>query len=164
MVSNLVEKTQLEKPFLHDPWIRGMNHTDLSRVVAIERENYDYPWGGAIFRDCLRVGYYCRVHTLEDHVVGYGILSVAAGEAHIMNICIAQDFHRRGYGQKMLNHLLLLAGKSNVTITYLEVRPTNKGAISLYYANGFEQIGVRKKYYAAKHGREDALVLARHFT
>lgn len=141
---------------------RGMSLADLPTIVAMERENYDYPWGEGIFRDCLRAGYHCRVQLVGDQPVAYGILAVAAGEAHVLNICVAGNRHRQGYGQNMVGHLLDIARKCNVSIAYLEVRPSNHGAIRLYQANGFSKIGVRKKYYAASNGREDALVLARH--
>ena len=144
--------------------IRGMERDDLPGVLAIERENYQYPWGEGIFRDCMRVGYYCRVLVLDEELLGYGILSVIAGEAHILNICISKKLHRHGLGQKMLDHLVSLARKSSAVIVFLEVRPTNTGAIALYRANGFDQIGVRKKYYASRQGREDALVLALQFS
>jgi ribosomal-protein-alanine N-acetyltransferase len=60
----------------------------------------------------------------------------------------------------LLEHLLTLALAANATIVLLEVRKSNKAAIALYEKYGFKRLGVRKGYYPAANGREDALVLA----
>ena len=69
--------------------IRPMTEADVSEVFTIERASYQFPWSEGIFRDCLRVGYVCRVLTLESQVIGYGVMSVGAGEAHVLNLCVA---------------------------------------------------------------------------
>ncbi len=69
-------------------FIRSMNHEDLSIVSDIERQSYEFPWSHGVFRDCVLAGYQCVVLERDDEVVGYSILSIAAGEAHILNICI----------------------------------------------------------------------------
>ena len=87
-------------------------------------------------------------------------MSTGASEAHILNLCIAQDYRRRGLGQRLLEHMLDAAKLSNVGTVFLEVRPSNDGAIALYDKMGFNQIGTRRDYYPAKVGREDAIILA----
>jgi ribosomal-protein-alanine N-acetyltransferase len=67
-----------------------MVESDVSDVVATERASYQFPWSEGIFRDCLRVGYVCRVVTVEEQVVAYGVMSVGAGEAHILNLCVLE--------------------------------------------------------------------------
>jgi [ribosomal protein S18]-alanine N-acetyltransferase len=139
--------------------IRPMVESDVSDVVATERASYQFPWSEGIFRDCLRVGYICRVVTVEDRVVGYGVMSVGAGEAHILNLCIREAFRCRGVGRRLLSYLLERAAASGMGEVFLEVRPSNTAAIRLYQSLGFEPVGTRRGYYQAVGGREDAAVL-----
>ncbi len=139
--------------------IRPMIEADLPAVGALEREAYLFPWSEAIFRDCLRVGYLCRVIDLAGVAVGFGIMSAGAGEAHVLNICVRSDLRCRGIGARMLEYLLDRAYAAGMLEAFLEVRPSNVGAIRLYQAAGFEQVGTRRGYYQAVGGREDAAVL-----
>ena len=139
--------------------IRAMLEPDVSSVVAIERAAYQFPWSEGIFRDCLRVGYVCRVACAEDDVIGYGVMSVGAGEAHILNLCIDAHFRCRGVGRRMLEYLVDRARAAGMGEAFLEVRPSNTAAIRLYQSLGFEHVGIRRGYYQAVGGREDASVL-----
>jgi ribosomal-protein-alanine N-acetyltransferase len=139
--------------------IRTMVDTDVLSVVAIERASYQFPWSEGIFRDCLRVGYVCRVACVGDEVVGYGVMSVGAGEAHILNLCVNGHFRCRGVGRRMLDYLVERARAAGMGEAFLEVRPSNTAAIRLYQSIGFEQVGIRRGYYQAIGGREDASVL-----
>lgn len=140
--------------------IRPMTLDDLDEVVRIEQSIYNFPWTRGIFRDCLHVGYSCWVLQLDGHVHAYGILSMGAGEAHVLTLCVNPALQRRGYGQMMLDYLLQVARQHQAQSIYLEVRPSNNGAIALYQRTGFTEIGMRPGYYPAEHGREDALVMA----
>jgi ribosomal-protein-alanine N-acetyltransferase len=139
--------------------IRPMTEPDVPEVVAIERASYQFPWSEGIFRDCLRVGYVCRVVALRGETVGYGVMSVGAGEAHILNLCVHAEVRCRGIGRRLLAYLVERAAASGMGEAYLEVRPSNTGAIRLYQSLGFEQVGIRRGYYQAVGGREDAAVL-----
>jgi [ribosomal protein S18]-alanine N-acetyltransferase len=139
--------------------IRPMIEADVPSVVAIERASYQFPWSEGIFRDCLRVGYVCRVACVGTEVVGYGVMSVGAGEAHILNLCVNGPFRCRGAGRRMLEYLVERARASGMGEAFLEVRPSNTAAIRLYQSMGFEQVGIRRGYYQAIGGREDASVL-----
>jgi [ribosomal protein S18]-alanine N-acetyltransferase len=139
--------------------IRTMLEPDVSPVVAIERAAYQFPWSEGIFRDCLRVGYVCRVACLDDEVVAYGVMSVGAGEAHILNLCVNAHFRCRGVGRQLLRYLVDRARAAGMGEAFLEVRPSNTAAIRLYQSLGFEQVGIRRGYYQAIGGREDAAVL-----
>jgi ribosomal-protein-alanine N-acetyltransferase len=141
--------------------IRAMRGSDVPEVVAIERASYQFPWSEGIFRDCLRVGYVCRVVTVSRQVMAYGVMSLGAGEAHILNVCVAQGYRCRGVGRRLLDSLIERAGSAGMADAYLEVRPSNTSAIRLYLALGFEQVGMRRGYYQAANGREDAAVLRR---
>lgn len=139
--------------------IRAMRDADVPEVVAIERSSYQFPWSEGIFRDCLRVGYTCRVVTLGRQVAGYAVMSVGAGEAHILNLCVGEAFRCRGLGRGLLALLVERAAAAGMKEAFLEVRPSNTAAIRLYLAYGFEQVGMRRGYYQAVGGREDAAVL-----
>lgn len=141
--------------------IRRMDHADLPEVMAIEQHNYDFPWSEGVFIDCFRTGTYSNwvLVAADESIVGYCILSVAAGEAHIMNVSVHPNFQRQGAGRKMMEHLIEYA-RTRAEQVLLEVRPSNPGAIDLYLKLGFREIGVRKNYYPAQFGREDAIMLA----
>ena len=140
--------------------IRPMQAADLNGVEAVERAAYDYPWSRAVFRDCLLAGYYSLVLDVSHAISGYAIMSIAAAEAHILNLCVHPSLRRLGYGRRLLNALIIKATDSSVKQIFLEVRPSNRGAIKLYQSIGFEEIGIRPAYYQAKEGRENAVVLA----
>jgi ribosomal-protein-alanine N-acetyltransferase len=140
--------------------IRPLSMADLDTVMGIESQAYDFPWTRGIFRDCLRVGYCCWCYENDGLIQGYGVMSVAAGESHILNITVRPESQRQGIGGKLMKHFLQLARRHNADIAMLEVRPSNLSAISLYEKMGFNEIGVRRNYYPADEGREDALLLA----
>jgi ribosomal-protein-alanine N-acetyltransferase len=141
---------------------RSARESDVPEILRIERLSYAFPWTEGIFRDCLRVNYTCRVAEIGVAIAGYGIMSVAAGEAHLLNLCIGEDYRCRGIGRRLLAHLMQVAANVGAREAFLEARPTNTSAIRLYQSLGFVQIGVRRGYYQAVDGREDAIVLKRH--
>ena len=141
--------------------IRTMRGNDIADVVAIERASYQFPWSEGIFRDCLRVGYVCRVVTVSRQVMAYGVMSLGAGEAHILNLCVGETYRCHGVGRRLLGSLIERAAAAGMADAFLEVRPSNTAAIRLYLALGFEQVGMRRGYYQAATGREDAAVLRR---
>lgn len=169
--------------------LRVMREDDLDAVMEIELRAYPFPWSRGIFRDCLRAGYpawvlertgpeqteaHPRGHAPADprqpeapgqvpargEVIGYGVLSVAADEAHILNVCAAPHVQGRGHGRRLLRALVQQARLRGAQRLFLEVRPSNPAALSLYAAEGFTEIGRRPRYYPAHAGREDAIVMA----
>ncbi len=141
-------------------WIRPMTTQDLEQIMHIEQVMYPFPWTRRIFEDCLRVGYRCHVGEVEGNFAGYGVMSIGAGEAHVLNLCVAGEFQRRGLAREILCLLLDEADKLEVRDVFLEVRPSNIAAITLYEQMGFNQVGLRKDYYPAEEGREDAIIFA----
>lgn len=140
-----------------------MREDDLEMVMNIEKDTYRYPWTRGIFRDCLNVGYSCWVYESESGIEAYGVMSLGAGEAHILTIVVYAFSRGKGIGKTMLSHLLQLAKGHKVSQVLLEVRPSNKIAINLYHALGFNEVGIRPNYYPADEGREDALIMALTF-
>lgn len=145
-----------------DVCIRTMTYADLKQVMEVELRAYPHPWTIGIFRDCIRVGYNCWVAVLNDQIIGYGIVMLAAGEAHVLNLCVSPDYQRRGVGRELLQHLSRRAQLSDIDMILLEVRRSNQAAIDLYHNEGFHELGVRNNYYPDGQGREDAIILARY--
>jgi ribosomal-protein-alanine N-acetyltransferase len=142
-----------------DPVVRPMREADVGEVIGIERASYQFPWTEGIFHDCLRVGYLCRVAVQERMIVGYAVMSMGAGEAHILNLCVRETVRRCGVGRGLIRYLLEKAEGAGMSEAFLEVRPSNVIAMLLYESLGFEQVGTRRGYYQALGGREDAAVL-----
>ena len=140
--------------------IRAMQVADLDAVMQIEEAVYQFPWTRKIFFDCLHVGYHCRVCENDDGLLGYCIASSAAGEAHILNLCVAPEIRRHGVGRHLLQSQILDFRRHSLETVFLEVRESNHKAIALYDTLGFNEIGRRRAYYPAQNGREDALILA----
>jgi ribosomal-protein-alanine N-acetyltransferase len=140
---------------------RPMQKEDLSEIVEIERQSYPHPWTQIIFGDCLLAGYSSWICGRNGMIEAYGIISVAADEAHLLNICVRKESRQQGIGRKMLRHLVAIARRHNTEVIFLEVRPSNAAARALYEDEGFNELGNRRDYYPAGDGREDALILAR---
>ena len=143
---------------------RPMVEDDLPGIMRVEQAAYEFPWTETIFRDCLRVGYCCWILESDDELVAHGVMSVAAGESHILNLCVHPDSQNIGLGKDMLSHLMEIAGHHGAEMVFLEVRPSNEAAIRLYMSAGFDEVGIRNDYYPAESGREDALIMARNIT
>ncbi|WP_201221062.1 ribosomal protein S18-alanine N-acetyltransferase [Halochromatium roseum] len=149
--------------------LRRMTEADLSEVMQVECAAYAVPWTEGIFRDCLRASYYCLVADRAGRLIGHAVMSVAAGECHILNLCVAPSHQGRGLGRQLLRRVLALARQREADTAFLEVRASNRGAIRLYQAEGFDEIGLRKGYYPAaeasatsgRSSREDAVLMAR---
>ena len=140
--------------------LQPLTDAQLEQVMEIERRAYEFPWTAGIFRDCLRVGYSSWLVTdAGGMVLAYAVMSMAAGEAHILNLCVEPAHHQQGLGRFMLTHLQRLARSAGMELLLLEVRKSNTAAIALYTRAGFRRLGVRKNYYPARGGREDALLL-----
>ena len=138
-----------------------MQEADLDEVLEIERASYPYPWTRTIFIDCLQAGYSCWVFGRRGVIEGYGVLSMAAGESHLLNICVRQESRKQGLGQKILTHLTAIARRHDAEVLFLEVRVSNLAARRLYEFAGFNELGTRRDYYPTDKGREDALIFAR---
>ena len=139
--------------------LERMREEDLPAVMAIEQAIYTHPWTQANFADSLRAGYECRVWRVNGELVGYFILMAAAGEAHLLNLSVAEPHQRRGHGAALLSEAAGLARSLAAKNVFLEVRPSNRAAQKLYTRFGFRKVAVRRGYYPAHAGREDALVL-----
>lgn len=141
--------------------LREMKEADLDTVLRIEREVHGHPWTLGNFSDALRSGYQCKVFELDKGMAGYAVMMLAVDEAELLDIAIDKAHQRKGIGRKLLEAMLSLARHENMRRMVLEVRASNQAAIALYRASGFEQIGLRRDYYPATNGREDAILMGK---
>ena len=139
--------------------LKGMSETDIDAVLRIEKAIYAFPWTLGNFNDCLVAGYRCHVLIGDDKLIGYGVQMLILDEVHLLNFTVALDFQKKGMGKALLNFLIDDALEHQANKMILEVRRTNLAAIFLYESFGFDQIGLRKNYYPAHLGREDAIVM-----
>ncbi len=140
--------------------LRPLGADDLPAIHEIETRAYDYPWSDGIFSDCLRVGYSVWGGFEDESLRAYCVMSVAVNEAHVLNLCVDPTFHGLGFGGRLLEQMMAVARHRQAQRMLLEVRPSNWPALALYRRLGFRQIGLRRGYYPAAEGREDALVLS----
>jgi ribosomal-protein-alanine N-acetyltransferase len=141
------------------PLYRRMAADDLDTVMAIENKVYPHPWTRGNFSDSLTAGYHCWIMELAGEIVGYSVVMIAVGEAHLLNLSIAAAWQRRGLGREMLDFLVKLARDFLAHKIYLEVRPSNIAGRRLYASAGFSEIAQRRGYYPAPPGREDAVIM-----
>lgn len=144
-----------------DPSIqfRRMSEADLDAVMAIENVIYTHPWTRGNFADSLAAGSHCWVMELNGVIVGYAVLNVAVGEAHLLNLSVAATWQGRGFGRALLIYVLEFIKEIKVAVMFLEVRVSNAVGRALYARSGFREIGTRRGYYPTHAGREDAIVL-----
>ncbi len=139
---------------------RLMQEQDLDQVVANELHSYAFPWTRGIFLDCLNARHECWVGSLERDLIGHAVVSVVAGEGHLLNLCVRRDLQGKGYGRELALHMIERAHTRGASALFLEVRPSNLVAGNLYESLGFKEVGKRKNYYSSHVGHEDARVLA----
>jgi ribosomal-protein-alanine N-acetyltransferase len=138
---------------------RPMQVVDVDAIMAIEPTIFPYPWSRGNFTDSLNSGYSCWVAEHDGKVMGYAVLMMVLDEAHILNISIAKPYQGRGFGRDLLMHMIDIARQRNALNMFLEVRPSNQSAIGLYESIGFNEMAIRRNYYPAANGREDAVLM-----
>jgi ribosomal-protein-alanine N-acetyltransferase len=136
-----------------------MAEAHLDRVVEIEEAVHGHPWTRGNFSDSIDAGYECWVAYRASSLVGYVVVMVEAGEAHLLNLSVAQRWQRQGVGGELTRFCMKLTRDGGAGRIFLEVRPSNTAARALYASHGFSEIGVRRDYYPGPDGREDALVM-----
>jgi ribosomal-protein-alanine N-acetyltransferase len=141
------------------PRIRRMVSTDIDAVVVIEREVFLFPWTRGNFSDSIESGYYCLVLEQGGEVLGYGVMTIGAEEAHLLTLSIAAGSQRKGWGERLLREFIRIAKERLARTMFLDVRESNRAAARLYKRLGFRQIAKRRGYYPAMGGREDSLVM-----
>lgn len=133
----------------------------LEQLLQIEQRAYPHPWTRGNFMDALRTGYHARVLLAGDELLGYYVAMQGVDEVHLLNITVAPEYQRQGWGRVMLDAMAIWARGLSAQWLWLEVRVGNTRAIAIYESHGYRRVGLRKNYYPAGHGqREDAVVMS----
>ena len=94
----------------------------------------------------------------RQYVIGFSGIWLMAGEAHITNIAVREQYQRQGVGELLLVSTIDLSREQRAETMTLEVRESNTIAQNLYSKYGFRQTGVRRGYYL--DNREDAIIMS----
>jgi ribosomal-protein-alanine N-acetyltransferase len=140
--------------------IAPMQLNDLPEVLAVEQAAYEFPWTHGNFVDSLRAGH--SAWSMRDSgggLMAYAVMMVALDEAHLLNLTVAPPCQRFGFGWRLLEAMAETARGHGARTMLLEVRPSNAAAQAMYARYGFVRIGIRRGYYPARDGREDAIVM-----
>jgi ribosomal-protein-alanine N-acetyltransferase len=138
-----------------------LTQAQLDAVVALEQRAYAHPWQRSHFSDCLTSGYQAQMLLADEQLLGYFVAMKGFEEVHLLNITVAPEHQRQGWGLVMLDALVLWARGQGVQWLWLEARAGNTRAIHVYKAHGFRTVGTRRQYYPAAGGqREDAVVMS----
>ncbi|MBZ4200358.1 MAG: ribosomal protein S18-alanine N-acetyltransferase [Methylotenera sp.] len=138
---------------------RPMQLADLDTIMAIEKVIYPYPWTRGNFSDSLASGYSAYVLWRNEKIIGYALMMLVLDEAHLLNLSIAKECQKQGLGRCLLQTMLDLAKSRQAANVFLEVRISNQSAIALYENTGFNEMAIRRGYYPAENGREDAVLM-----
>jgi [ribosomal protein S18]-alanine N-acetyltransferase len=138
---------------------RPMRMDDLDAIMAIEPQIYPYPWTRGNFSDSLKSGYSAWVLMLNEQIIGYSLVMMVMDEAHLLNLSVAKAYQKQGLGRFLLEYMIQIAKNNQASNMFLEVRPSNISAIALYENMGFNEMAIRRGYYPAVHGREDAVLM-----
>jgi len=138
---------------------RPMGESDLDAIMEIEPHIYTHPWTRGNFDDSLKSGYSAWVLLEGTKIIGYALMMMVLDEAHLLNLSIDKHYQKRGLGRLLLEHMIAIAKRHDAANMFLEVRPSNISAIALYENIGFNEMAIRRGYYPAHNGREDAVLM-----
>lgn len=140
---------------------RYMTAEDVLEVSAIEKDTFSLPWSSQSFLDALNNAdnIYC-VCELDGRIAGYVGVWTSFDEGNITNVAVSREHRRNGVARGLLLWMEEQAKKRDVTKFFLEVRQSNEGARALYQGLGYEEIGIRKRFY--EHPVEDAVIMMKH--
>lgn len=133
---------------------------DLPEVWQIEQASHAFPWTEKTLNSNQGDRYLNLKLSVDNTIAAFAITQVVLDEATLFNIAVHPDFQRRGLGRELLQHLIDELIQRDVMTLWLEVRASNLAAIELYRGFDFNEVTVRKGYYPAAEGREDAVIMA----
>jgi ribosomal-protein-alanine N-acetyltransferase len=138
-----------------------MHLAHLPAVLAIEQAVYPFPWTHGNFVDSLAAGHHAQLlRTPDAAIAGYSVAMAGVQEMHLLNLTVSPPWQGRGHARALLDALVAQCRRDGSESLWLEVRPSNERARSVYHRYGFVDIGVRRHYYPAAGGqREDACVM-----
>ena len=137
----------MNSPYEINPSLHDMTQADLDAILLIEKSVHTVPWTRGNFQDGLRSKNLAKVYAAKNKIIGYAVLMQAVDEMQLLNISIAQQYQRQGFGMRLLSELKNCIRHLGMHRILLEVRRSNEAALGLYQAAGFVKIGVRRGYY-----------------
>ncbi|MEJ6475685.1 ribosomal protein S18-alanine N-acetyltransferase [Pseudoalteromonas piscicida] len=138
----------------------GLLRFTLDEIMLVERACHAFPWSEKTMQSCLHGRYFNTSIAKDNRLVGFYVAERAGPDFTLMDICICPDEQGCGYAKLLMEDLLAQAATLQAENIFLEVRASNATAISLYQRFGFVEMGLRKNYYPAPEGREDAMLMA----
>ncbi|WP_336818384.1 MULTISPECIES: ribosomal protein S18-alanine N-acetyltransferase [unclassified Cedecea] len=140
--------------------ISSLTPNDLADAYAIELRSHAFPWSEKTFASNQGERYFNLRLDVDGKLAAFAVTQVILDEATLFNIAVDPAYQRQGLGKALLEHLIVELEKRDVFTLWLEVRASNVAARTLYESLGFNEATVRRNYYPAKEGREDAIVMA----
>lgn len=144
--------------------IRRMTLQDIPAVVEIENKCFSLPWSSKSFEDSLSredtIFLVCETENEQEEtnpITGYMGMYLSFEEASVTNVAVAPCFRKMGYGEALVAKAKEEAKAAGAECIFLEVRASNVPALALYKKQGFETLGIRKKFY--EHPVEDAIIM-----
>jgi ribosomal-protein-alanine N-acetyltransferase len=136
-----------------------MQLTDIDAIMQIEPTIYSHPWTRGNFSDSINSGYSAWMMMQGQNIIGYALMMLVLDEAHLLNLSIAKNYQKQGFGKMLLEKMCQIAKQYKAANMFLEVRASNIAAITLYENVGFNEMSIRRNYYPAHGGREDAVLM-----
>ena len=144
-------------------FLRKMEEDDIPMILQIENFSFQNPWRASTFLgEIANSGIsfpYVIIHRNFERIIGYIIYWKIQKEVQICNFAIHPDFRRKGIGESVMQRVIKRIQRDGGVYVFLEVRPSNLAARSLYKKLGFKILGARKDYYQTPV--EDALIMGR---
>ncbi|KMK90772.1 ribosomal-protein-alanine N-acetyltransferase [Rossellomorea marisflavi] len=139
--------------------IRFMTVDDVDAVMEIEEQSFTVPWSREAFISEMEENHLSMYIVIEDEgqIAGYCGVWIVVDEAHITNVAVLPSHRGKGYGELLMRKIMEMAIESGARVMTLEARVSNVPAQSLYRKLGFQDGGIRKRYYS--DNQEDALVM-----
>lgn len=128
--------------------IRWMIRRDMSQVLAIENQSFEFSWTEDDFIRCLRhrncIG---MVIEADERIAGFMIYELHLHRLHVLNFAIAPEYRRQGAGRELMEHLLRKLSHERRNRIMLEVRETNLDAQLFFKHLGFRAISILQDFY-----------------
>lgn len=141
-----------------DVTVEKMNESHLDDVAEIENACFAYPWSRKDLEAQLSIDTsHFIVASLNGRTVGYMGLQIFSGEGYVTNVAVLPEYRRRGIAEALIAAQM----KNDMRFITLEVRKSNAAAIALYEKSGFENVGIRPKFYTDP--TEDAVIMTKYF-
>lgn len=147
--------------FFCDFTVAFMKEEDIPEVAHLEEICFSEPWSKNAISESMSAGTLFFVAKQDGKVCGYIGISIIAGEGYITNIAVFPEYRSKGIGTALLKRVISLKDEMELDFVSLEVRSSNKAAISIYEKSEFKVEGLRKGFY--RNPTEDAIIMTRRF-